>query len=249
MLLLSQRFVYQHLEREMTRIVIPVGLLVVFAVATTLAVDGPKNGADAPLSILSSRIGSDTETCFAYEASRQSHEQAIRVDVHYRIGNPNHISDPKVTVAVRGPAMVKTLDEALVPSGHTESFHFQAMMSGMHRICFLLQRGTYVSLELEIQGSNDQKVREKNTIDADVQFASGTIEEYSNLLADIQDRVTMVTDDLAVLDGHREEFERTVMSTYIRLVTFTIINLVVVVASIGWQVLSLKSFFKAKKIV
>lgn len=210
----------------------------------------------ASMSGLKTRLTSQHETCFGYEASRSSHETAIRVFVHYRMtsldGRPN---GAMVTAAVRGPAMVKMSDAALHITGKEDQFTFNAVMSGLHRVCFMLQSsgGGDVELELDIVGQNDPMSRTTmfggSEVFHHVRLEKGSSSNYVDMVESLQTHVEVAASEFNYLHGARDDFEHTVQSTYVRVITFTLINVVVAIAVCAWQVLTLKQFFVAKKIV
>lgn len=209
------------------------------------------------LSGIQVKLTAQQEQCFIYEATRASHETAIRVDVGYRITNPNNNPTPQVVAAVRGPAMVKLFDQTLAPlsapqsaDAPLESFAFNAVMSGLHRVCFTLLRGATVALELEMVGQNDLAPRgNAHPLDVSSQDVVASASEYGDLLESIQQRVDVAKAEMEYTTSRHLEFERTVDSAYIRAVAFTLINVVVVVGTCLWQYLALKQFFSEKKIV
>ena len=55
--------------------------------------------------------------------------------------------------------------------------------------------------------------------------------------------------EIDYLTMRSERFERTVSSTYSRVFWFTIIEIVLMFGIVGWQIWSLRRFFKDKKVV
>lgn len=75
------------------------------------------------------------------------------------------------------------------------------------------------------------------------------VEQYMDMVQGLENVVATVRDEVEYLSSRQDDFEGTVKSTYIRVIVFTTISVCVVLVSAGLQIWSLKSFFKAKKIV
>lgn len=206
---------------------------------------------------ITARLSPNTEACFGYEASRKSSEAAIRVFVHYRLTplRKEDVNNGGVAVAaVRGPAMVKMIDASLRVDGKEDQFTFNAVMSGLHRVCFTVLTGNGdVNLAMDISGQND--VSSKTTMFSGhevfhhARLEKKGAEDFSAMLDSLQTHVEVCASEFTYLNSKREDFEGTVQSAYTRVIAFTVINFVVVLGVCAWQVLTLKKFFVAKKIV
>jgi hypothetical protein len=205
---------------------------------------------------ITARLSPKQEACFGYEASRKSSEAAIRVFVHYRLTplRKEEVHNGAVAVAgVRGPAMVKMTDASIRVDGKEDQFTFNAVMSGLHRICFTVLTGGDAELSLDIAGQND--VSSKTTMFSGhevfhhARLEKKGAEDFSTMLESLQTYVEVCASEFSYLNSKREDFDGTVQSAYTRVVVFTVINFAAVLAVCAWQVLTLKKFFVAKKIV
>ena len=188
------------------------------------------------------------EQCFAYEASRQSHESAISVDVFY---SASKCPSCRIQALVQGPSMIKIVTEPLKATGQYDSFTFNANIGGLHRICLTLfdSPGDRIEMEMEIVGANDkrehQRLADGTIARPAVVSKDGYVEQHSKISA----LVTKCAEESSHLSQRQIEFETTVHSTHWRVVVFTLLNATVVIGVGAWQVLHLRSFFKEKKLV
>lgn len=189
------------------------------------------------------------EQCFAYDATRASRDASVRVDAYYRITSASAPDSPHVTVSVRGPGMIKIFDQALKSSDDESTFAFHAMMSGTHRVCFVNLKQDFVWLELEMIGQNEKKRNPLTTSFAEVHDIPEPKSNYNSLVERIQNGVALVMAEADLLKERNHAFDRTVASTYGRVVAFSVLSCVVVCFSIAWQVVAFRRLFHAKKLV
>lgn len=223
--------------------------------------------ADAPLSEMRMKLHEETDSCFAFDITRHSHEAGVTGMVHYRLWHPSGSTTAttvsKVTASVSGPSMVKLMDQPLAVTGKESQFSFQATMTATYRVCFRVSAPStqstvrrFVWLELAMEASNQKRdsvqpvgSRAASSVATAVPTPQVTSEEYHALLERLQTTIEVAVSETEHLQERNAEFDGTVRSTYTRIIVFTAINTAVVLCTCIWQVWSLKRLFVAKKVV
>ncbi len=188
------------------------------------------------------------QQCLGYEASRQSHEPSVPIDIFYQASN---CPSCRIAAMIQGPSMIKIASEALHATGKFETITFRANIGGLHRVCLTLVEapGDRIEMEVEIVGSNDKREHQRLTDGTVVRPAvvskDGFVEQHTK----ISSRIKTSTSEVTHLVSRQGEFEVTVQSTYWRVVVFTLVNIAIVLGVGFWQVLHLRAFFKEKKLV
>ena len=210
--------------------------------------------AEPVTAIIYFRAKEKEEQCFAYEGTRFSHETSVRVDAHYMLYlQPSQkIPDGAALVfTVRGPSNNQISNPRLKLKSNHGSFNFNVLMSGLYTVCLQLEGMESVPMDLSFFSKNDPRstgvVKDRYGVQA-IEAAPG-IEDYSSFMEGLRSNVYAVLQETEYLATRQDEFDGTVGSTYTRVILFTVINAVVLVGACGWQILTLKKFFKAKKVV
>ena len=112
-------------------------------------------------------------------------------------------------------------------------------MAGSWEICLKWNADYAVRMELDVEGSVDMNYRDPS-IKAD---------DYSALTDKVLPLFEKAEYEIDYLTTRSERFEKTVSSTYFRVIFFTIVEIVLMAAAVGWQIWSLRRFFKEKKVV
>lgn len=200
------------------------------------------------------RANAKTEQCFAYEGTRFSHETSVRVDVHYMLYLQPSEKIPEgsaVKFTVRGPSNTQISNPTLKLKSNHGSFNFQVLMSGLYTVCVQLDGMASAPMDLSFFSKNDPRSSNvvKDRYGVQAVEASPEFEEYAPYMEGLRSNVYAVLQEAEYLATRQDEFDGTVGSTYTRVILFTVINAIVLVGACGWQVLALKKFFKAKKVV
>jgi hypothetical protein len=190
----------------------------------------------------------EKEHCYAYEASRQSHERAVRVDVMYHIHSP---SQGDLSCVVRSPTGQQVGSFTLnTLSSETEHHSFEAMMSGMYKVCFLLRsRADTLAMDLDFLGENDTPKVRRTHDGAAIKDTTQDYEEYEDQIERLKIRVEQTKAEMEYFTTRQTEFDKTVSSTYLRTVLFTLVNFAAMIVGGGYQVVYLRNFFRQKKLV
>lgn len=164
-----------------------------------------------------------------------------RYMIHYHFMEDHPVLDGKVTLQIRtktswlAPVILRELDP------RHSSLTVDLVTGENYRFCFEYE-GTRsrVPFEFEIGRANANSL---------VDAHEDMIDTYMDLVQSIEVGVAQVADEVETLMTRQEAFEGTVRSAYTRVVAFTLISFVVVGCAAAWQLLTLKTFFRAKKIV
>lgn len=189
-------------------------------------------------------LPTNREQCFQHEAVRYSFEDSVKVDAHYKVRNTESVRDGQIIAVVRNPTKMEIYRDKLNLDGR-DQFSFPATITGTYHVCLLLQ-GTNNPAAVELQIESE---RDASAIASTSGKISATMQEYNEKITTVQNYILTAKQEADYLSERQERFDKTVASTYSRVMWFTVINFVVMVGASVWQVLSLKRFFKEKKIV
>jgi hypothetical protein len=176
------------------------------------------------------------KTCFAYEAGNDP----TTVTVAYIALSPRGSGQGTINVVSPAKKVISTHDIVLHGSGQKEeeTFTFGTTASGRWDVCLQWSGNYALRLELDVTGEVDMNYRD----------ASTTAEDYLSIAARLAPQMEKAEYEVNYLSQRQERFDQTVSSVYTRIIVFTILQAAVMVGTVGWQVWSLRRFFKAKKL-
>ncbi|KYR03165.1 emp24/gp25L/p24 family protein [Tieghemostelium lacteum] len=163
-------------------------------------------------------------------------------DLNPPTGQPNQLA---LSVRVTDPEKKELLSKTMGTIGR---FSFTTQIGGEHKICFSTNTSrwfgpsvkTRLHLDLETgAGANDYediaKVEQLNSMEISIRR--------------LNDRVNQIRKEQSYQRGREQTFRNTSESTNSRVMWWSLLQVVVLVATGVWQMRHLKSFFKAKKLV
>lgn len=179
-----------------------------------------------------------TPVCFAHDAT----PDASTITIHYSTGAKNM----PLQVEVRDSKKTKVLQhkDAMLGSGD-DTLQVSSAEGGKYDICFTIAPSSQPQADRPVQMSLDVS----EALDKDYRDPAIVLSDYHVVSERMRGMFMQLEDESQYLATRQERFEATVHSTHARVTWFTIIEVVVVVCVVGWQILYLRNLFKAKKLV
>lgn len=171
-------------------------------------------------------------SCFAQESGPEEET----VTVHYSTKQNEGVLKAVVT----SPTSKTVMDIAIVDLGKESSFSFQTTEAGRFDICFHYSAASSpLVMSVDIIDNVDKDYRDPKT----------PITEYSEGIDKVRAVVGQAESEMGYLHDRQVRFDQTVESTHFRVITLAITQILVVIVVVTWQVLHLRQFFLAKKLV
>ncbi len=171
-------------------------------------------------------------SCFSQEAP----PEASTVTAHYSTG----LGSGVLKVTVTDPKRVKILEQDISTFGTEGSFHFNTAEMGRFDICLKYTGGAQpLQMSLDIVEAVDKDYRDPNV----------PLTDYAMRSERVRVVVQQGEDEMSYLETRQAEFDQTVGSTYVRVIVITVVQVLLVVGIVAWQVLHLRNYFKQKKLV
>lgn len=216
--------------RARTRLGLALAVLVYLVCVSPVAVEG---------SLMYLYLRPKDRFCVAPENLPSTSGKEEKYMVHYGWMGDEDIRG-SVTLSIKsgsifGPVISRTLDVK-------DSAVVLELVTGPdYRFCFEYDGSrTRIPFEYHIGRAHDNPL---------VEAHEEEIDQYMDAVQGLEGNVAQIADEVEFLVGRQEEFEGTVRSTYFRIIIFTAISAAVVLGTAAWQIIALKSLFKAKKIV
>eukprot|EP00760_Papus_ankaliazontas_P037574 PhM_4_TR8554/c0_g1_i1/m.35234/K20346/TMED4_9_11; p24 family protein alpha len=180
-------------------------------------------------------IPAGQSVCFSEEFSHE----ATPVFMHYSV--PNLASGESVAVRVADPTGTQRAFETSVKKEDTLSFTASNTV-GAYSMCFTIPSASGpVKMYLEI---DTHQQRHDETL-----AGKSLLEGYHAKAKQVLEAVRDVNDRTAHLVARHDRFQETSSSTYSRLMWWALLHIVIILATVAWQVTHLKTFFRQKKLV
>jgi hypothetical protein len=171
--------------------------------------------------------------CFVFEAGTD----LTTVTVTYMLRFLD-MDNQQVSCSVTDP-LKKLVVQPEITNMELSHFSFQTSVSGRYDICFVKTGQGNAQMELDIDSQLNQDYRDPTV----------PVAEYELPLADLMPVIYQSKNEIDILNARQDRFEITAVSTYRRVVFFTLVNLACGIGAALWQVWNLRRFFKQKKIV
>jgi hypothetical protein len=195
------------------------------------------------------------ERCYSEEVVRNSEDMAIRVDIFYNIeradatGMEFHLNIHKVSEA--GKRLTEGSQSFKLAPNEPEVVSFTAHYTSTYHLCFVSKGsigGPASKLELDIMGSKgsipEDQGRSRHKAARPIKKAM-----YDAKVSEVERLMDTLKANAASSLEEQTRFDETVASTFFRVIAFTVANVVIMVVAGLWQLLTLKNFFKNKKVV
>ena len=224
--------------------------IVLIAAVVVVAVCGV-SGADAMYTYLHS----GEERCYSEEVVRNAEDMAVRVDVFYNIeradtnGVEYKLNIHKVSDV--GRRITEGSQSFTLVANEPEVVSFTVQYTSTYHLCFVSSGsvgGLAAKLELDIMGGkgsipeDNSRNRYKSARPIKKAMYDSKVEEVERLMDTLKANAAFSRDE-------QSRFDETVSSTYFRVVAFTVANVIIMIVAGLWQLLTLKNFFKNKKVV
>ena len=213
-----------------------------------------------PANAMYTYLNINEERCYSEEVVRNSEDMAIRVDIFYNI---ERAQTQGITFTLH---IHQVSDNGRRNAGGTQTFSlalnepevvsFTAHYTSHYHLCFVSSGpvgGPAAKLELDIMGSRGSASGGETALEARgrQRHAARPMKKalYDAKVQEVERLMDTLKANAALSASQQVEFDNTVASTHFRVVAFTICNVVIMIVAGLWQLLHLKQFFKAKKVV